>query len=142
MKPSQLNICLKVDVIICHIWQVDEDLSQLIFALPGRAMISVQQPTLIDACVNSLDGGEGGGGITTTGGLGPRPPFSYFWKCQNTSLAGDLLFVVSINAWSHFKIHNDAPTTLQFILEDVVMALDYGNQKMKNNEAILGDDTG
>ena len=40
-KTSQLNTCLKADVIICQSEQVDEDLSQLILALPYRARISV-----------------------------------------------------------------------------------------------------
>ena len=40
-KASQLSICLKADVIILQSDQVDEDLSQLILALPGRARISV-----------------------------------------------------------------------------------------------------
>ena len=38
----------------------------------------------------SLDGGEGGHGMIPTGGLGPPPPFSYFWKCQSTSFLRQL----------------------------------------------------
>ena len=40
-NSSQLNICLKEDVIISHSEQVDEDLSQLTLALPGRGRILV-----------------------------------------------------------------------------------------------------
>ena len=75
----------------------------------------------------SLDGGKGGGGMTpTTGGFGPPPPFFLLLEAPEHfffETAGDLLFVVSIKAWSHFKIHYDAPMVLQFIFEDMVMAL-------------------
>ena len=58
-----------------------------------------------------LDGGEGGGGMTPTGGLGPPPSFFLFLEVPEHfffETAGDLLFVVSIKAWSHFTICDDA----------------------------------
>ena len=55
----------------------------------------------------SLDGGEGGGGMTPTGGLGPPPPFFLLLEVPEhffSETAGDLLFVVSIKAWSHLYV--------------------------------------
>ena len=71
---------------------------------------SNNQPLLI-VVLTSLDGGEGGGGTMPTGGLGPPPPFPLFLEVPEHfffETAGDLLFVVSIKAWHHFAIHNDA----------------------------------
>ena len=64
--------------------------------------------------LTSLDGrhgGEGDGGMIPTGGLGPPPPFFLFLETPEHfffKTAGDFLFVVSIKAWCHFAIHNDA----------------------------------
>ena len=61
--------------------------------------------------LTSLDGGEGGGGMIPTGGLGPPPPVFLFLdapECFFFKTAGDLLFVVSIKAWHHLAICNDA----------------------------------
>ena len=74
----------------------------------------------------ALDGGEGGGGTTPPGGLDTPPPFLLLLEgpeCFFFETAGDLLFVVSIKAWHHFTICNNAQTVPQFILEDVIMAL-------------------
>ena len=35
--------------------------------------------------LTSLDGGEGGGQMTPTGGLGLPPPIFHIWKCHSTS---------------------------------------------------------
>ena len=76
--------------------------------------------------LTSLDGGEGGGGMIPTGGLSPSPPVFLFLdapECFFFKTAGDLLFVVSIKAWHHLAICNDALMAPQFILENVIMAL-------------------
>ena len=75
--------------------------------------------------LTSLDGGEGGGGMTPTHGLGPASPFLMFGAPEHFffETAGDILFVVSIRAWRCFSMCNDAQMVPQFILEDVVMAL-------------------
>ena len=61
--------------------------------------------------LTSLDGGEGGGGTIPTGGLGPPPPFSYFWKCQSASFSIHLesyclLYQLRIGAiWKYVMMH-------------------------------------
>ena len=86
---------------------------------------SNKQPLLIVGST-SLDGGEGGGVMTLSGGLGPAPPFFLFLEapeCFFFKTAGDFLFVVSLKAWCHFAICNDAQMVPEFILEDITMAL-------------------
>ena len=64
---------------------------------------SNNQPLLI-VVLTSLDGGEGGGGMILTG-LGPPPRIFLFLEVPEGfffETARDLLFVVSIKAWSKF----------------------------------------
>ena len=65
--------------------------------------------------LTSVDGGHGGHGgggrMTPTGGLGPPPPFILFWEVPEHfffKTAGDFWFVVSLKAWCHFAICDDA----------------------------------
>ena len=70
----------------------------------NKEIRNIKEATTNLYCVStSLDGGEGGGGMTPTGGLGPPPLFSYFWQCQSTSFLRQgetycLLYQLSLGA--------------------------------------------